>query len=230
MDAVLYDIHGNLPALEAVLADARAAGAERFLLGGDYALFGAWPRETVVRLRELDARWIRGNGERWTASPAQAPANPVVQGAIAACAEALGDELVAELARLDEQIVEGGTRFCHGSPVSDVRSFVPEPASDEAELLGDAAEPRLVFGHTHLPFARRSPVRAVELANPGSVGMPFDGDPRAAYALVHHDGRLEQRRVAYEHTAAAAAVRALGGAWTVTVAARIERSRFDVEG
>ena len=76
--ALLYDIHGNLPALEAVLEDAGAAGAERFVLGGDYALFGPWPRESVERLRELDADWIRGNGERWTAHPSDAPQDEVV--------------------------------------------------------------------------------------------------------------------------------------------------------
>jgi len=83
--ACLYDVHGNLPALEAVLADAEAAGVTRYWLGGDYALFGAWPAETVERLRGLDnAMWIRGNGERWTREPDAAPDDPVVQGAIAA--------------------------------------------------------------------------------------------------------------------------------------------------
>ena len=70
---ILYDLHGNLPALEAVLADAEAAGAERYLLGGDYALFGAWPLETVERLRGLDARWIRGNVDRWLVDEHDAP-------------------------------------------------------------------------------------------------------------------------------------------------------------
>ena len=82
--AVLYDVHGNLPALDAVLEDARFHGAERFMLGGDYSLFGPWPGETVARLRELPAAWIRGNGERWTAAPADAPDDEVVQGAIGA--------------------------------------------------------------------------------------------------------------------------------------------------
>jgi hypothetical protein len=59
--ALLYDVHGNLPALEAVLKDAEGAGADRFLLGGDYAAFGGWPAETVGRLKALDARWLRGN-------------------------------------------------------------------------------------------------------------------------------------------------------------------------
>ena len=85
MLALVYDVHGNLPALEAVIADAEAAGVEGWVLGGDYALFGGWPAETVERLRALErASWIRGNGERWTADPGAAPDNPVVPGAIIA--------------------------------------------------------------------------------------------------------------------------------------------------
>ena len=98
MEALLYDIHGNLPALEAVLADAHADG---YILGGDYALFGGWPAETFARLKELpEPLWIRGNGERWTASPDEAPDNPVVRGAIAAAREALGEFAVLALAAL----------------------------------------------------------------------------------------------------------------------------------
>ncbi|HEY8867181.1 MAG TPA: metallophosphoesterase, partial [Solirubrobacteraceae bacterium] len=113
MLALLYDVHGNLPALEAVLADARARGAQRHLLGGDYALFGGWPAETLAALRTLeDAAWIRGNGERWTAHSDAAPENEVVQGAIAACHEALGAQAVSELDGLGEMLVHDGTRFC----------------------------------------------------------------------------------------------------------------------
>jgi predicted phosphodiesterase len=227
MLALLYDIHGNLPALDAVLADARQRGAQQFLLGGDYALFGAWPGETVARLRALEAAWIRGNGERWTASPDEAPDDPVVQGAIADCGAALGTAAVAELAALPETLVHGEDRYCHGSPVSDVRSFTPEPGEDEAELLAGVREPRLVFGHTHLAFRRVSGERGIELVNPGSVGMPFDRDPRAAYALVGDDGDIEHRRVDYDYPASAAAMRARGGEWTETIARRIEQSRID---
>jgi diadenosine tetraphosphatase ApaH/serine/threonine PP2A family protein phosphatase len=223
---LLYDVHGNLEALDAVLADAGEAGVGRFLLGGDYALFGPQPVETVERLRELDARWIRGNGERWTAHPHEAPGNPVVQDAIAVSIELLGDRTVADLAALPEWLVDlEGVRFCHGSPVSDVESFLPEPQPDEADLIGNAREPLLVFGHTHLPFEREGP-GGVRLVNPGSVGMPLDGDRRAAWAILHDDGRVEHRRVAYDHGRAAAAVRALGGAWTATVARRIELAEF----
>src|SRR4051794_24295102 len=135
MLALIYDVHGNLPALEAVLADAREQGADGYLVGGDVALFGPWPDATVARLRELDpATWIRGNGERWTADPQAAPAP--VRGATVAARDALGDALVGELAALPESAaVAADTRAWHGSPVSDVRSFTPEAGDDEAELL-----------------------------------------------------------------------------------------------
>jgi diadenosine tetraphosphatase ApaH/serine/threonine PP2A family protein phosphatase len=228
--AVLYDVHGNLPALDAVLEDARLHGAERHLLGGDYALFGPWPAETVARLRELDAAWIRGNGERWTAAPDEAPDDEVVQGAIAAAREALAPDDVDALAELPETLVDGDARFCHGSPVSDVRSFLPTPADDEGELLEGVTEPRLVFGHTHLPFRRISMHGGIELVNPGSVGMPFDRDPRAAYALIHRDRSVEHRRLPYDHEASAATLRdRFDGAWVDTVARRIEQARFDPE-
>lgn len=226
MLALIYDVHGNLPALETVLDDAAAHGVRRYVLGGDYALFGGWPEETVARLRELDATWIRGNGERWTASPDEAPDDPVVQGAIAACAEALGSELVALMDDVQPGFADGDTRYVHGSPVSDVRSFLPTPGDDEAELLDGVTETRLVFGHTHLPF-RRFAMRGVELVNPGSVGMPFDTDPRAGYAIVHDDRAVEHRRLPYDHEASAARVRErFDGEWTATVARRISEARF----
>jgi diadenosine tetraphosphatase ApaH/serine/threonine PP2A family protein phosphatase len=223
---LLYDVHGNLRALDAVLADAGEAGVGRFLLGGDYAVFGPEPAETVARLRELDARWIRGNGERWVARPQEGPNHPATQAAFAWTREQLGDEVTQELGELPEQEVEGDTRFCHGSPVSDVRSFFPEPAPDEPELVAGVAERRLVFGHTHLAFARES-VGGLELVNPGSVGQPWDGDTRAAWAILHDDGRVEHRRVAYDHEAAAAAARSLGMDWSEVTARRIEAATFE---
>jgi diadenosine tetraphosphatase ApaH/serine/threonine PP2A family protein phosphatase len=223
---LIYDVHGNLEALEAVLADAGGAGIGRFLLGGDYALFGPQPVETVRRLRGLDARMIRGNVDRWTAHPHEAPDDPVVQGAIEDCRAQLEDRAVADLAALPEWVADAGrVRFCHASPISDVKSFLPEPGEDDEELLGGHTEPLIVFGHTHLPFARQGP-GGVRLVNPGSVGMPFDGDPRAAWAILHEDGSVEHRRVGYDHAAAAQAVRDLGGHWTDVVARRIELAQF----
>jgi predicted phosphodiesterase len=225
--ACLYDVHGNLPALEAVLADADAAGATRYWLGGDYALFGGWPGETVERLRGLEnAMWIRGNGERWTGDPAAAPDDPVVQGAIAAARAALGPELVQAMCEIPALAEDRGALICHGSPPSDVRSFLPEPADDEAELLDGVRHERLIFGHTHLPFRRTSAVRGIELVNPGSVGMPFDGDTRAAYALVRPDHTIEHRRVEYEVSATVSRLRSFGEAWADTAARRVEQARM----
>jgi hypothetical protein len=123
MEALLYDVHGNLPALDAVLHDAQDAAPSLFILGGDYALFGGWPLETVERLQHLpNAIWIRGNGERWLVQRDKAPDNEVVQGAITATREALGDKLADDLAALPISATRHGTMMCHGSPVSDVRS------------------------------------------------------------------------------------------------------------
>jgi predicted phosphodiesterase len=226
--ALLYDVHGNLPALEAVLADARTAGATSYLLGGDYAMFGPWPRETVERLRELEpARWIRGNVDRWTAHPEDAPEDAVPRSAIAACREALGEQLVDELGALPEQLVLDGVRYCHASPASDVMSFLPEPAAIEPDLLGGTTERVLVFGHTHLQFRREGP-DGMELVNPGSVGIPLDGDTRAAYALMHPDGTVEHRRAEYDASASATALREhFDGEFAEVIARRIEHARID---
>jgi diadenosine tetraphosphatase ApaH/serine/threonine PP2A family protein phosphatase len=232
MLALLYDVHGNAAALDAVVADARGKGADRWLLGGDYCLFGPEPEAALERLRALSpALWLRGNGERWCARPGDVgDAHPIVPSAIAACREALGTPAIEELGGLPEQGAHEDTRYVHASPVSDVRSFLPQPEPDEPELLADVTEPRLVFGHTHLPFRRISMTRGIELVNPGSVGLPFDRDPRAAYALVHPDRRIEHRRIPYDHSGAAARMRERwpGAEWAETVARRIEQSRGDV--
>jgi len=219
--ALLYDIHGNLPALEAVLADAH--DADEFLLGGDYAVAGAWPRETVERLKELpSATWIRGNADRWLVDSHDAPA-PV--GEIAArCAEALGAELVQELFKLPETATIDGTLYCHASPQSDMQSFLPAPGDQDAELLMGVDARRVVFGHTHLQFARTGP-GGIELVNPGSVGMPWDGDHRASYTVIDGE-RFEPRRVEYDWRASAQAARERVGELP---ARRIELARFDVD-
>ena len=220
MLALLYDVHGNLPALEAVLAD---CSADRFLLGGDYAVAGAWPLETVERLRELEqAEWIRGNTERWLVDRTDAP-EPVHQ-AIDFCQSRLGETAVAELVALPESITEGDVLYCHASPHSDMESFLPQPRDEDAELLTGVEAKRVVFGHTHLAFERPGPA-AIHLVNPGSVGMPWDGDHRAAYGLVHDDGTVELRRVEYDWRASAQAVLEQVGELP---ARRLQQARFDV--
>ena len=110
-----------------------------------------------------------------------------------------------QLDALPEQFVSEGTHYCHASPASDLRSFFPEPADEDDELLAGVGERRVVFGHTHLQFRRVRP-DGIELINPGSVGMPLDGDVRAAYALLFDDDSIELRRVPYDNVAAAEAM------------------------
>ena len=219
MLALLYDVHGNLPALEAVLDD---FSADRYLLGGDYTCFGAWPRETVARLRGLDAEWIRGNVDRWMVDDSDVP--KPVHPLVVRSRELLGEELARELAGLPESTTRDGTLYCHASPLSDMDSFLPEPDERDAERLMGVEASRVVFGHTHLQFTRPGP-GGIELVNPGSVGMPLDGDRRAAYAIVAGDGSIELRRVEYDWQGSARAVRERVGELP---AKRIEQSRFDV--
>ncbi len=216
---LLYDVHGNLPALEAVLAD---CPAESFLLGGDHVGFGAWPRETAERLRQLDAEWIRGNVDRWLVDAPDAP--EAMLGVIERSRELAGEELSRELAALPESTTRDGTLYYHASPLSDMDSFYPEPDGTDAERLMGVEARRVVFGHTHLQFMREGP-GGIELVNPGSVGIPLDGDRRAAYAIVTDDGTIELRRVEYDWQGAAREVRAKVGDLP---AKRIEQSRFDV--
>jgi diadenosine tetraphosphatase ApaH/serine/threonine PP2A family protein phosphatase len=230
MLALLFDIHGNLPALEAVLDDARGVGADRWLLGGDYAMFGGWPAESVARLRELeDAVWIRGNVDRWAAGVGEVPDGEPMASAVASVHELMDAETIAWLGALPESADLGfGTRAWHASPKTDLVSFRPEPEDDELSLLEGVSDRRIVFGHYHLSFSRTG-ARGIELVAPGSVGMPLDGDHRAAWALLHDDGRIEQRRVAYDHEASAARVRevAAGAPWGEGIAERLERARLE---
>jgi predicted phosphodiesterase len=185
-----------------VLADARAAGVERFVLGGDYAVFGARPKETVERLNALDAVAIRGNTDRWLVDPFDAPPNPLVERSLAWCAEELGPALAAELASMRESASVDGALVCHASPRSDMETFAPEPSEADGALLAEGDPGVVVFGHSHLQFAREAGARL--LVNPGSVGLPFDGDRRAAYALWNGGREFELRRVEYGSDAYAA--------------------------
>jgi predicted phosphodiesterase len=220
--AVLYDIHGNLAALEAVLADVETAGATSFLLGGDYASFGPWPRETAEMLESLPAIVrIRGNVERWLREEPEAPesARQFLTTALAAAREALGPALVERLYRLPEQGELDGILVCHGSPLSDIESFAPEPQPGEERMLTGESERTILFGHSHQQFRRAGPNETL-LVNPGSVGAPLDGDSRAAWA-IYENGEIGFRRTEYDVERAAAKMRSYGD-WAEPIVYRIE--------
>jgi predicted phosphodiesterase len=216
--AVLYDIHGNTAALDEVLREAVALGADRYLLGGDYGTPSPAPLETLERLRALpNAVWIRGNGERWLREP---PDRPEVREAYEAFEGTIPEHEVEWLFNLPARAELDGNLYVHGCPIADYESFPPQPHEDDERLLGDAHDRRIVFGHSHQQFRRPGP-RNTDLVNPGSIGMPLDGDVRAAWATWNGDFTF--RRTEYDVERAAAAYRALGGAFGEMAARRIER-------
>ncbi|HET7857540.1 MAG TPA: metallophosphoesterase family protein [Gaiellaceae bacterium] len=216
---VLYDIHGNLPALERVLEDAEEVGIDRWLLGGDYGTPSPWPAETLARLRELpNATWIRGNGERWLFEPPTDRAE--VMEVYDLFRGQLPEEEMRRLYELPPQAEVDGILYVHGSPLSDVESFPPEPSEDDERMLAGVRDRTVVFGHSHQQFRRPGPSNA-DLVNPGSVGMPLDGDVRAAWATW--DGDFEFRRRDYDVARAAAGYRSLGGEFAEFAAQRIEK-------
>jgi diadenosine tetraphosphatase ApaH/serine/threonine PP2A family protein phosphatase len=218
---LLYDIHGNVPALDAVLAEADQEGVDRWLLGGDYGTPSPWPLETLERLRALDqATWIRGNGERWLREP---PLDrPEVMEVYELFTGGLPEEEIDWLYGLPPQAELDGVLYVHGSPLSDVESFAPQPQEGEERMLADVADRLIVFGHSHQQFRRPGP-DGTDLLNPGSVGMPLDGDRRAAWSVRAEGGEFGFRRTEYDVERAAAAYRAMGGDFGEMASKRIER-------
>lgn len=206
--ALLYDIHGNLPALEAVLAATEAEGVTSYVLGGDYAAFGPWPRETAELLETVPAVVrIRGNVERWLQDEPDVPAEAreLVTAAMAAARDSLGPELASRLYELPQRAELDDMLVCHGSPRSDTETFAPQPEPGEDRMLGGETARTILFGHSHQQFRRPGPDNS-ELVNPGSVGMPLDGDPRAAWALYAND-EIRFERTAYDVDRAVARMR-----------------------
>ena len=222
---ILYDVHGNLPALEAVLVEAEREGVDEWLLGGDYCAFGPWPVETLERLRGLDnATWLRGNGERWLVDPPMdlpVEQSDFVFAALASAIARLTASDIDELIGLPAFAERDEAFYCHGSPRSDVESFPPQPDEGDARLLAGVKERQVVFGHSHLQF-RRPGAADTDLVNPGSVGMPLGGDTRAAWAL-RRNAELELRRTAYDVTAAVEQMREFD--WGERVAHRLLNGR-----
>jgi putative phosphoesterase len=207
--AVLSDVHGNLPALEAVLADVERSGVERIVLTGDIAA-GPLPGETLDRLIALGDRvvWVRGNADR-----AMVEAFDRTAGSDAVPEDIAAGELLTKaqrdlLAGLPLTVTLevdglGSVLFCHGTPRRDDEVvLVDSPPSRFEAVLGGITADAVVLGHTHMPFARLVARRWV--INPGSVGMPY-GHDGAAWALL--GPTVELRQTAYDATAAAEQLR-----------------------
>lgn len=191
-EAVLFDIHGNVDALEAVLAEADALGCEGLILGGDYAFLGPAPAACVDRLRDdpRPAVAIRGNTDRMIAEGGDAIGDWA--------ADRLGAERVEWLGGLPGQahLPRHAALLVHATPRGDEERLLPDTPDPQAEAMVAGVEvPTLLHGHVHLQHRRR--IGGLEVVNPGSVGFPFDGDPRAAWAVIE-DGAVELRRTAYD--------------------------------
>ncbi|MBB4839388.1 putative phosphodiesterase [Sphingomonas kyeonggiensis] len=232
--AVLSDIHGNLPALIATVADAEARGCTRFLNLGDILSGPLWPAETAAWLMAREWPTIAGNHERQvlTDPPERINASDAFTRAV------LGPEALAWMANLPETLALDGLFLCHGTPTSDV---TPLTDTLEGDRLRVASEDELVerlagqgasltlCGHTHVP-------RLLALAdgrrvlNPGSVGLqaydddhprPYrveNGDPLARYAVIDGEA-ISLFAVAYDHMAAARKAEAEGRSdWAIALA------------
>ena len=212
--AVLADIHGNLPALDAVLADAEAAGANAIVLNGDMAT-GPMPAQTLERLAGLGDRavWVRGNCERELADAWDGTLDPGLPEQARVPAEYCASHLEpAHRDLLDGLPLSvtlevdglGPVRFCHATAVSDTDIvLVDSPIASYRGGFADVTEPTVVLGHTHMPFDRLADRR--RFVNPGSVGMPY-GTAGAHWALLGPDVTL--RCTGYDAQAAVQAMRA----------------------
>jgi predicted phosphodiesterase len=215
--AALYDIHGNLPALEAVLGEVVAAGVDEVVVGGD-VVSGPMPREVLELLLGLDVpvRFIKGNADREVVARMRGEESGDVPaeflGVVQWVAEQLQPDYEPVLAGWPAMLQEavdgvGEVLFCHATPRNDTEIFLKTTA--EAKLLpvfAGVSAGLVVCGHTHMQFDRT--VGAVRVVNAGSVGMPY-GEPGAYWLLLGKRG-VELRRTVYDFAKAADRIRATG--------------------
>jgi predicted phosphodiesterase len=215
--AVLSDIHGNLPALEAVLAEVEREAPDVIVVGGDNAT-GPMPRQTLDRLAALDGdvRYVMGNADRELVeafdhpprSADDAPGGAVTSWAAAQLDRTHRDALAAYAPTVTLDVDGlGPTLFCHGTPRSDTEIITILTGPERlAPMVDGVAEDTIVCGHTHRTFDHV--VAGRRIVNAGSVGMPYEGDAAAFWALLGPGVTL--RRTAYDVEAAAATMRAAG--------------------
>ena len=212
--AALYDIHGNLPALEAVLAEVDDVGADVIVAGGDIAS-GPMPRETLAFLtaRRERIEYVRGNADRALIEvPPESNDDDIWVARDRWAAAQLTEPQRAFLSRLPQTLVLdldglGRTLFCHGSPRSDEEIITrATPETRLREMLAGVGERTVVCGHTHVQFDRV--VDDTRVVNAGSVGMPYEDTQGAYWALLGRD--VELRRTGYDHNQAAERIRATG--------------------
>jgi putative phosphoesterase len=197
--AAVNDVHGNRPALEAVLAELERDPVDLIVFGGDVAA-GPFPRETIERLIALQdgARFVRGNADRVMVEIFDGEREPEV-GLIDTWAVSELDRRHRDfLASFEPTVTVGDTLFCHATPHDDEPIFTRVSPDDRVRaLLGDVEERLVVCGHTHMQFDRT--VDGIRVVNAGSVGLPY-GTTKACWAIVA-DGEVELRRTAYDREA-----------------------------
>jgi predicted phosphodiesterase len=206
--AILADIPANALALEAVIEDLELTQPDRVIVAGDFQNRGPCPREVAYRLFALEWTLLRGNHEDYVIIQSEPVAEvDLIDSYSWQPARWTAEQIADTVPRLKSLPIaittEGpdGSRVCvaHGSPRSNAEGFFPSTTETKAkEMLGAAPPQVLCCGHTHIPLSRQ--IDGTFVFNVGSVGFPFDGDPRAAYGLLcWNDGRwaTELRRVSY---------------------------------
>jgi len=190
---VISDVHGNAVAFETVLAD--MPDVDAYVCAGDVVGYGPQPAECLERLRALDAPTVMGNHDRAVATDTAFAFNSIARAGVEYSRTHLSDEQRAWLDGLpDERVLfDGRVKVVHGHPDDPDRYTYPSLFSPD--LLED--EDVLVLGHTHIQAHEHYDEGVV--MNPGSVGQPRDGDPRAAYAVLDLDSlTVDERRVRYD--------------------------------
>jgi putative phosphoesterase len=205
-------VHANLPALEAVLDDMPAV--DRVYCAGDVVGYNPWPAECVERVREVAAATVRGNHDRTVETPERYRANRMAEAGLERAKAALSADQREWLDGLPRAETVAGGRFLlvHSHPAAEREDayVYPEEFPTLDRHMGD--HDGIVLGHTHVQGCRE--VAGGVVCNPGSVGQPRDGDPRAGYAVLDAtaDGAdaVETRRVSYDIDRVAEAVREAG--------------------